>query len=93
MSIPNLTPLQFFILSCLIFWPRSGHALRAMLRKEEGRTRKRSAPSFYMLMARMERDKLIRGRSEGTKRIYRITAKGTAAFGSFRHFVQKHGGE
>jgi DNA-binding PadR family transcriptional regulator len=99
MPLPSVTNLQFLILSCLVGGEKSGRELRATLRQEEGKKRERSAPSFYMLMARMEEAELVEGRYERKEvegyevkeRVYKVTKGGEAAFNQFREFAIGHG--
>ena len=58
MPLPEITHLQFLLLSVLGSAEMSGRELRAALAKEGvGKT----APAFYQLMARLEEQKLVKG--------------------------------
>lgn len=100
MPIPDITNLQFYVLSCLVGDELPGRELRARLREEEERKKERSGPSFYMLMARLEKDEFVEGRYERKEvegyevkeRVYKITAGGIAAYNGFHDFAVRHGG-
>jgi DNA-binding transcriptional ArsR family regulator len=85
MSIPNLSHLQFLILSALLDGEQPGRRLREKL-AEAGETK--SGPAFYQLMARLEEGRLVDGWYEQKivegqiikERRYRVTASGEAAW-------------
>jgi DNA-binding PadR family transcriptional regulator len=91
MPLPDITHLQFLLLTALLDGERSGRELRGLLEQERHR---KSAPAFYQLMARMEDAKLVKGRYdqkvvEGQiikERVYEITASGVAAAEAVREF-------
>ena len=84
MKLPPLSHLQFAVLSCLGPHKISGRELRALLAKEKIR---KSAPSFYQLMSRLEDAKFVHGEYvnkvvEGQtikERFYRLTGEGDRA--------------
>jgi len=79
--LPDLTHLQFLILGILRSSEQSGRAIRQAI---EDYGIRRSAPAFYQLMARLERDGLVTGWYEQvkvgdqavTERRYRATKAG-----------------
>lgn len=58
MGLPELTHLQFLILSILMDGEQSGRFVREKL-AEHGD--KKTGPAFYQLMARLEDGKVVRG--------------------------------
>jgi DNA-binding PadR family transcriptional regulator len=94
MPVPDLTALQFLILSALLDHDRSGRDLRAVL-EEHGVLK--SSPAFYQLMARLEDGKLVEGRYEPKvvdghtvkERFYHITATGLSAWEAARDFYSR----
>lgn len=62
--LPELTHLQFAILTILLDSERSGREVRQKLRTDH--RIKRSLASFYQLMARLEESGMIEGRYETT---------------------------
>ncbi len=96
MPIPEITNLQFFILSALIDGELSGRILREKL-AEQGH--KKSAPAFYQFMARLEEAGLVNGRYDQKivdgqiikERIYSITGHGARAWEGYRDFAISHG--
>jgi DNA-binding PadR family transcriptional regulator len=95
MPIPEITPLQFLVLSALIDGEQAGRLIREKL-ADHGH--KKTAPAFYQFMARLEDGGLVEGRYqkkivEGQiikERIYTATAHGVRAFEEFRDFVRAH---
>ncbi len=91
MSIPRLTHLQFMILGLLQSETTCGKGLRAALRRSGER---RSGPSFYQLMARLEDGGFVRGRYQQEivdgqiirERCYELTALGGRAWRQSRDF-------
>jgi DNA-binding PadR family transcriptional regulator len=91
--IPRLTHLQFLVLGQLRDGERPGRVIRDALAAHGV---KRSAPAFYQLMARLERDGLVQGWYEPVivgdqavrERRYRITASGTRAWRQTRLFYE-----
>jgi DNA-binding PadR family transcriptional regulator len=81
-SLPHLTHLQFLVLGILLSGEQSGRVIRQAI--EEYGIR-RSAPAFYQMMARLERDTMVEGwygqvkvgDQAVTERRYRATAAGT----------------
>ena len=91
MSLPNLTHLQFLVVSQLLKGGMTGRHLRAHL----GRCGvKKSGPAFYQLMARMEDAGLVRGRYDQEivdsqiirQRHYQLDAAGRRAWQRSRDF-------
>lgn len=90
-QLPRLTHLQFLVLGQLRDGEQPGRAIRETLtRHGVGRT----APAFYQLMARLERDGLIDGRYEQievngqavTERRYTLRPHGRALWTEARDF-------
>ena len=89
--IPTLTHLQFLVLGLLRAGERSGRAIREAIAAHGV---KRSAPAFYQLMARLERDRLVDGWYEQitvgdqavTERRYRIRPAGAKRWADARDF-------
>jgi DNA-binding PadR family transcriptional regulator len=93
--LPALTHLQFLILSVLLHAPHEpGRVVRDTLATFGVR---RTAPAFYQLMARLERDGLVEGWYEQitvgdqavTERRYRITRAGAARWEDTRQFYDR----
>lgn len=84
MRLPELTHLQYLVLSFLLDGERTGSELRTELAKAK---QKRSDPAFYLFMSRMEEANFVEGRYEVEVidgmplkfRRYRITAHGIKA--------------
>lgn len=82
-SLPEITHLQFFVLTALRDGECAGRMLREQLRRRGVR---RTAPAFYQMMARLEDAGLVEGAyaqrvkaGRGVKeRRYRITPAGEA---------------
>ena len=80
-ELPGLTHLQFLVLGVLLSGRQSGRAIRESIERYGIR---RSAPAFYQMMARLERDGMVEGWYEQvkvgdqsvTERRYRTTAAG-----------------
>ena len=80
-ELPGLTHLQFLVLGILLSGQQSGRAIRQTIEQYGIR---RSAPAFYQMMARLERDAMVDGWYEQvkigdqavTERRYRTTAAG-----------------
>ena len=91
MPIPDLSHLQYLVLSCLSNGELSGRELRQLLAREG---EKKSGPAFYQLMARMEDAKFVSGSYdqkvvEGQmikERRYKVTALGMTACEHVRDF-------
>ena len=81
-ELPGLTHLQFLVLGVLLSGQQSGRAVRQAI---EHYGIRRSAPAFYQMMARLERDGMVEGWYEQvkvgdqsvTERRYRTTAAGS----------------
>src|ERR1051325_11018449 len=81
-ELPGLTHLQFLVLGVLLSGQHSGRVIRQAIERYGMR---RSAPAFYQIMARLERDGMVEGWYEQvkvgdqsvTERRYRATALGT----------------
>ncbi|MGE3342026.1 MAG: hypothetical protein AB7L71_01220 [Vicinamibacterales bacterium] len=95
-QLPTLTHLQFVILATLAGGELPGRTLRATLGDLGVR---RTAPAFYQMMARLERDGLVEGWYEQidtgqqahTERRYRATAAGVKACNATRAFYTRAG--
>src|SRR3982751_6090804 len=89
--IPRLTHLQFLVLGLLRGGERPGRAIREAIAAHGV---KRSAPAFYQLMARLERDRLVDGWHEqvtardpaGTERRSRLRPAGARRWAEARDF-------
>ena|ERR1051326_1774688 len=81
-ELPGLTHLQFLVLGVLLSGQQSGRVIRQTIEKYGIR---RSAPAFYQMMGRLERDGMVKGWYEQvkvgdqsvTERRYRTTAAGS----------------
>ena len=86
---PRLSQLQFLVLGTLLRGERVGREIRDDLQRLGV---KRSGPSFYQLMSRLEEAKLAEGRYEQRivdgqiirERTYRLTAAGRRAWDDCR---------
>jgi len=95
-QLPSITHLQFLVLGALLGGEQSGRAIRETIAAYGVR---RSAPAFYQMMARLERDGLIEGWYEQitvgdqavTERRYRIRAAGSRLWNQTRAFYEKAG--
>jgi DNA-binding PadR family transcriptional regulator len=89
--LPAITPLQFLVLGLVRSGEQPGRFIRHVLADQGAR---RSAPAFYQLMARLERDGLVEGRYHPiavgdqavNERRYRITPAGASAWTRTRTF-------
>jgi DNA-binding PadR family transcriptional regulator len=89
--MPRLTHLQFLVLGLLRDGERPGRAIREAIAAHGVR---RSAPAFYQLMARLERDRLVDGWYEQvtagdqavTERRYRLRPSGAKLWAEARDF-------
>ncbi len=92
-QIPELTHLQFLVIGELLSGEQSGRMIRKMI---AGYGLRRSAPAFYQMMARMERDGMVEGWYEQvvagdqavTERRYRATAAGSRLWTQTRAFYE-----
>jgi|SRR6476469_5027787 DNA-binding PadR family transcriptional regulator len=90
-TIPDLTHLQFLVLSILRTGPRTGRQVRKALARHGV---KRSAPAFYQMMARLEDAAFVDGEYDQKivdgqiikERRYTLSAKGEAAWSETRAF-------
>jgi len=97
MALPDITHLQFAVLSALGASELSGRDLRAELAKHGVN---KSAPAFYQLMARLEEQKLVKGwyvpiEVDGHRvreRRYRLLAAGAAEVVGARRFYRAQTG-
>lgn len=91
MGLPRLSHLQFLVLGTLIGGERVGREVRQRLEQFGVR---RSGPSFYQLMARLEDAGFVQGRYEQEivdgqiirERSYKIRASGITAWKQCRDF-------
>ena len=89
--IPRLTHLQFLVLGLLRDGEQPGRVIRDAI---AAHGLKRSAPAFYQLMARLERDRLVDGWYEQinagdqavTERRYRLRPAGAKLWSEARDF-------
>lgn len=89
--IPTITHLQFLVLGLLREREQPGRVIRETLAAHGVR---RSAPAFYQLMARLERDRLVDGWYEQvsagdqavTERRYRLRPAGAKLWSEARDF-------
>jgi DNA-binding PadR family transcriptional regulator len=89
--IPRITHLQFLVLGLLRDAEQPGRVIREALAAHGVR---RSAPAFYQLMARLERDRLVDGWYEQistgdqavTERRYRLRPAGAKLWTEARDF-------
>jgi len=92
--LPTITHLQFLVLGVLLSGEQPGRVVRDTI---AGYGVRRSAPAFYQMMARLERDGLIEGWYEQitvgdqavTERRYRIKAAGSKLWNETRAFYEK----
>jgi DNA-binding PadR family transcriptional regulator len=92
--IPDITHLQFLVLSVLRHGEQPGRSIRAAIADYGVR---RSAAAFYQMMSRLERDGLVHGWYDQvtvgdqavTERRYRSTAAGERAWTDTRTFYEK----
>jgi len=90
-KLPRLTHLQFLVLGVLHGSEHPGRTIRHTLAAHGV---KRTAPAFYQLMARLERDGLVEGWYEQitvkdqavTERRYRIRSQGLKLWSEARDF-------
>src|SRR3954467_4247990 len=91
MSLPETTHLQWLVLGTLLNGDVAGHRVREELAKHGVR---KSGPSFYQLMARLEADGLVKGWYEYDmvdnqpikERWYKLLAAGRRAWESTYEF-------
>jgi DNA-binding PadR family transcriptional regulator len=89
--IPTITHMQFLVLGLLREEEQPGRVIREALAAHGVR---RSAPAFYQLMARLERDRLVDGWYEQvsagdqavTERRYRLRPAGARLWAEARDF-------
>src|SRR3954467_1921124 len=94
-KLPAITPMQFLVLGLLREDEQPGRVLREAL---EAHGVKRSAPAFYQLMARLERDRLVEGWYEQvtvpdqavTQRRYRLRPPGREALDRGPRLLHRH---
>lgn len=92
-GLPPITALQFLVLGNLLSAERAGRTIRNTLATYGVRN---SAPAFYQMMARLERDGLIEGWYEQikvgdqvvTERRYRIKPAGAKLWREARAFYE-----
>jgi DNA-binding PadR family transcriptional regulator len=91
--LPPITPLQFLVLGTLRSSERAGRMIRDTIAAYGVRS---SAPAFYQMMARLERDGLIEGwygqikvgDQAVTERRYRIQPAGAKLWTETRAFYE-----
>jgi DNA-binding PadR family transcriptional regulator len=92
--LPPLTHLQFAVLGTMLDTERAGRDVRDAIARFGV---KRSAPAFYQMMARLERDKLVEGWYEQitvgdqavTERRYRLRPAGRKLWDATRAFYER----
>jgi len=92
-ELPDLTHLQFLVLGVLLTGEQSARTIRRAIDEYGIR---RSAPAFYQMMARMERDGIVEGwyvqvkagDQAVTERRYRATAAGSRMWTQTRAFYE-----
>jgi DNA-binding PadR family transcriptional regulator len=92
-ELPSITHLQFLVLGVLLAGEQPGRTIRDVIASFGLR---RSAPAFYQMMARLERDGMVQGWYEQitvgdqavTERRYRITAAGSKLWSRTRAFYE-----
>ncbi|HEX8201192.1 MAG TPA: hypothetical protein VF590_11945 [Isosphaeraceae bacterium] len=97
MPLPELTHLQFLVLTILMDGERSGREVREKL-VEAGE--QKSGPAFYQFMARLEDGGFVEGWYEQKvidgqiikERRYRLTGQGAKAREHVRDFYLAHAG-
>ena len=95
LMVPDLTHLQFLVLTALLDGERRGRDVRELLADEGHR---KTAPAFYQMMSRMEDSRLIKGWYdekivEGQRikeRWYKVTGHGQKAWDEVREFYLSH---
>jgi DNA-binding PadR family transcriptional regulator len=95
MQLPDLTHLQFLVLTTLLEGEQTGRYVREKL-AEEGQ--RKTGPAFYQMMARLEDNGLVNGWYdqkivEGQiikERRYKLTAAGVQAWEAVRDFYAAH---
>jgi hypothetical protein len=95
MSIPDLTHLQFLVLTTLLDGEQAGRYVREKLAEQGVR---KTGPAFYQLMARLEDSGLVKGWYdqkivEGQiikERRYKLTGTGVRAWEEVRDFYVAH---
>jgi DNA-binding PadR family transcriptional regulator len=96
MPLPDLTHLQFLVLTTLLEGEQTGRYIRERLADEGQR---KTGPAFYQMMARLEDSGLVKGWYdqriiEGQiikERRYKLTATGERAWAEVRDFYLAHG--
>ena len=96
MTVPELTHLQFLVISKLLNGECSGRNLREQLAKSKV---KKSGPAFYQMMARLEDANLVEGWYdekvvEGQmirERKYKLKGHGRTAYDRIVRFYREHG--
>lgn len=93
---PNLTHLQFFVLSALMDGPRSGREVREEL---DHQGQRKSLASFYQLMSRLEEAGMVRGHYETKvidgqtvkERVYELEGHGVRCLEETQEFYRSAG--
>jgi DNA-binding PadR family transcriptional regulator len=92
--LPELTHLQFLVLSLLLNGERSGRYIREQLAKQG---EKKTLAAFYQMMARLEEGNMVQGWYETNvidgqtvkQRYYRILAHGVTCWERTRDFYRE----
>jgi len=92
--VPELTHLQFLVLTTLMSSEKAGSEIRDELKKEGA---KKSLASFYQLMARLEEAGMVHGRYEPIEvdgylvkeRRYKVKGQGKRAWNQTRNFYTR----
>ncbi len=93
-KLPEITHLQFLVLSVLLGTEQSGRTIREAIARFGVR---RNGPAFYQMMARLEREGLVEGWYEQiavgdqkvTERRYRILPAGSRLWAKTRSFYDR----
>jgi DNA-binding PadR family transcriptional regulator len=94
MKCPELSHLQFAVLDCIRTKKISGRELRDLLAQNGHR---KSGPSFYQMMSRLEESKFVKGEYRQKivdgqiikERLYSVTGSGERAFNLTIEFYRR----
>jgi hypothetical protein len=92
-NLPEITHLQFLVLSLVTTNPIKGKDLREALKKAGVR---KSGPGFYQLMSRLEEARMVEGWYEAfviegvpiKERTYKLLGRGHSAWNTARDFYE-----